>query len=233
MTTAVLGERGIVADSWVHPDFKQYPAIKDALIQYPYDPRRAAAALNELGWRPGPDSVLQRGPGQRLAIPIRERENEKEAFIMADNWKAVGIEPVHEPFPIHLLRDRQARASFPGVDISSNPMGGLSAVRRFIGDAIPTPENRWTGTNRGGYSNPEWDTIGDRMRISLDESQRVALERDLVRIYTNELPSLPIYFEVQVVPVGGGLTGIQAIKGIAHTGHVMHTWNVHEWDVRG
>jgi ABC-type transport system substrate-binding protein len=37
------------------------------------------------------------------------------------------------------------------------------------------------------------------------------------------------------VPNGGqaaGLTGVQGLKGIAHTGHVMHTWNVHEWDLQ-
>lgn len=85
-----------------------------------------------------------------------------------------------------MLRDRAHRASFTGVTIASNPMGSLSPVRRLISTAIPTPENRWTGTNRGGYANPAWDELGRSM----------------------------------------------ATKGTAHTGQIMHTWNVHEWDIQ-
>jgi peptide/nickel transport system substrate-binding protein len=111
-------------------------------------------------------------------------------------------------------------------------MGTLSAVRRFIGDATPTPENRWTGTNRGGYMNSAWDDIGEQLRVTLDGNRQIELERELVRIFSTELPVLPIYYEVQVVPTAAGLTGVQGLKGIAHTGHVMHTWNVHEWDLQ-
>jgi peptide/nickel transport system substrate-binding protein len=178
----------------------------------------------------GSGNVLEKN-GQRLVIPIRERDNEKEALAMADNWKAIGVSPEHSPFPINLLRDREARATFTGVDISSNPMGTLSAVRRFITEAIPTPDNRWTGTNRGGFSNAGWDDIGSKIRVTLDENQRVEMERELVRIFSAETPTLPLYYEIQAVPVGGGLTGVKPIRGIAHTGHVMHTWNAHEWDM--
>jgi len=32
------------------------------------------------------------------------------------------------------------------------------------------------------------------------------MEHDLVRIFTTNVPALPLYFEVQAIPVGYGLT---------------------------
>jgi ABC-type transport system substrate-binding protein len=111
-------------------------------------------------------------------------------------------------------------------------MGLLSAVRRFASDANPTADNRWTGTNRGGFASPAWDRLGEQVRVTLEEGKRVEQERELVRIFSADLPVLPLYYEIQMVPVAQGLTGVQPIRGIAHTGHVMHTWNVHEWDLQ-
>ncbi len=53
----------------------------------------------------------------------------------------------------------------------------------------------------------------------------------MARIFTTDLPVLPMYFGLELVPVGGGLTGIQPIRATPHIGVILHTWNVHEWDV--
>ena len=232
LTKAVLGEEGIVADSWVHPSFPYYAAVQDALTRYPYDPRRASALLAEAGWERGSDGVLAKG-AERFRTVIRYRAEETEANIVRDAWKGIGVDGSLEYVSDQQLRDRALRAQYTGVDINNNPMGGLSAIRRFESAAIPTSDNRWTGTNRGAYSNPQFDAIGDQFRVTLEENKRVELERELVRIFSSDLPSMPIYYEIQTVPMGGGLVGIQPIRGIAHTGHVMHTWNVHEWDLQG
>ena len=230
LSRAMMGDLGILADSWVHPSFPYYSQVQPALTRYAHDPRRASEILGELGWRRGADGVLERG-AEKFNVQIRyDTDNELPASVMRDGWKEIGVNTALEFRSEQMLRDRQARASFTGFDLSSNPMGGLSAVRRFHTEAIPTPDNRWTGTNRGGYSNPGWDDIGRRMRETLDDNARIQQERDLVRIFSTDLPVLPINYEVQLVPVAQGLTGVQPIRGIAHTGHVMHTWNVHEWD---
>ena len=48
--------------------------------------------------------------------------------------------------------------------------GGVSAVRRFASDQIPSAANRFAGTNRGQYSNPQWDDVGARLRTALDDN---------------------------------------------------------------
>lgn len=228
LAQVLLGDLGIVADSWVHPTFPYFGSMQDAMTKYAFDPRRASTLLEEAGWTRGSDGALQKG-GERFNMTIRNADT--TGNVLRDQFKAIGVTAELEELGENLLRDARARAMFTGLDPSGQPMGGLSAVRRFITDATPAESNRWSGTNRGGYSNPEWDAIGERMRVALVEEDRLNMERDLVRIFTTNVPALPLYFQVQAIPVSSALTGFQAVRGVAHTGQIMHTGNIHEWDI--
>jgi peptide/nickel transport system substrate-binding protein len=231
LANAVFGEFGIVADSWVHPSFGSYRALQDAIVKHPYDPRRAQALLEEVGWRPSADGILAKA-GQKFNVVVRDTSGEAEFLIIAANWKEVGVNATYELRTAAALRDRQDRATFSGADISANPMGVAAVVRRTASYNIPKDDNRWTGTNRGGYVNPVWDDLELRMLGALEERARLDIERELLRVYTTDLPLLPLYFRNDMVPVGGGLKGPVANTGVAHRGFILHTWNVHEWEVR-
>ncbi|MBM2811461.1 MAG: hypothetical protein HW416_2220 [Chloroflexi bacterium] len=230
MARNLLGEQGMVAHSWVHPTFSYYPQVKDAIVEYPYDPRRATALLGELGWTPGPDGMLQKG-GARLQFNLRfESDSEKQGAILQQDWKAIGADVQLEFLSNVELRDAERRVSFTGLYLNTNPMGGASAVRRFAGDQIPTAANRFSGTNRGAFTSTEWDEVGLKLRTALDDSKRIELERDLLKVFSVELPALPIHYQLQSVPVSG-LKGFRPVTGTAHTGNIMHTTNVHEWEM--
>lgn len=230
LSHTLLGEYGVVADSWVHPASPSYPQVKDVITQYPFDPRRASALLAEAGWTPGPDGVLQKN-GARFQTTMRyEPAYEKESTIVRQHWKAIGVDGQLEVLPNNLLRDAEYRANLNGVEVQQNPTGGLSAVRRFASDQIPLAANKFGGTNRGAFTNPQWDSVGARLRTALQDNDRLNLERELLKIYGAELPAIPLQFELQAVPVTG-FTGWVPITGAPHTGNIMHTWNVHEWDV--
>jgi ABC-type transport system substrate-binding protein len=75
LTRNLQGEFAAVAHSWVHPRFPYYAQVKDTIIEYPYDPRRAAAQLGELGWTAGADGVLQTPvSGSRLRSGRKRRK---------------------------------------------------------------------------------------------------------------------------------------------------------------
>jgi peptide/nickel transport system substrate-binding protein len=230
LARALLDEHGEVAHSFVHPRAAGYDQLRGSITQYPYDTRRATALLAELGWTPGPDSVLQKG-GTRLQLGIRAEEaREKDAHIVQQDLKAIGIDGLIDISSNVMLRDAEHRQNYTGIALNQNPLGGVSAVRRFASEQIPTPANRFAGTNRGAYSNPEWDDVGFRLRTALDDSKRLELERELLRILTTDLPALPIQYELQAIPTVG-FKGFVPVTGAAHTGNIMHTTNVHEWDL--
>jgi peptide/nickel transport system substrate-binding protein len=229
LVRAVFGEYGTVADSWVQPEEPRSRVVGDALTRYPHEVPRALELLGQAGWQRGADGTLEKA-GQRFAVSVRG--DERVAAIVIDAWRAAGVAGEHEQFPPQLARDRAARASFSGFDINTGPTSILNVGPKFATSDIPAPENQWTGLNRGGYSNPEWDRLIQGIGVTLEEPRRLEMERQMVRIFTTDLPALPIYFGLELVPVGGGLSGVQPIRGTPHIGTILHTWNVHEWDVQ-
>jgi peptide/nickel transport system substrate-binding protein len=230
LSRTIFGEFGIVAHSWVHPSFGNYRALQEAITPFPYDPRQASALLSEAGWQRGGDGVLEKG-GTKFNMTLRDTDGERDSLIIGANWKEIGVVAAYEHRTAAALRDREDRATFTGADITSNPMGAAAVIRRLATYNTPTAQNRWTGTNRGGYSNPAWDELDIRMLNSLQESQRVDVERELLRTAMTDLPVLPLYFRWDLVPVGNGLKGPVPNTGVAHRGFILHTWNVHEWEL--
>ena len=93
---------------------------------------------------------------------------------------------------------------------------------------IPTEANNWAGQNYTGYSNPEMDALIDAIEVDLDRESRAGKWTELQRLYTEDLPVLPLYFRANpfVIP--------QWLKGIRPTGHLAPTtlW-VEEWRAEG
>src|SRR4030095_6676769 len=151
--------------------------------------------------------------------------------VVQQEWKKIGIDGQIEVLSNVLVRVAEARnRGVTGAGFNGNPLGGLSAVRRFATDQTPTAANRYAGTNRGHFSNPAWDDVGLRLRTALDDNARIDLERDRLRVLATKLPALPVEYELQPVAVTG-FKGLIGITGAPHTGNIMHTWNVHEWEM--
>jgi ABC-type transport system substrate-binding protein len=182
-------------------------------------------------WQRGADGQLTKTPGQRFQLTLRG--DERIVSILLDQWKGIGVSGQIETLPTQIQRDRAARASFTGADVNTGPTSLFNVVTRFGSDYIPGPENQWTGLNRGGYTSPQWDRLTEAFFVTLEEARRVEIERELVRAFTTDLPALPLYYGLEAVPTGGGLTGLLPIRGSPHAGVILHTWNVHEWDIRG
>jgi peptide/nickel transport system substrate-binding protein len=231
LARAVYQERGVVADSWVHPTFERFALVQDAVARYAYEPRRAEARLEEAGWRRGGDALLQKD-GQRFLMTIRDVDgDEKLPLMTADYWKALGISASYEYQSRAQMQDRQARATYTGLLFTNNGIDLKSVVRRIGSDNIPTPENRWTGTNRGGYASAAWDALGDRLLTTLDERYRIDVERQMLQLYTSELPLLPLFYTLDELPLAAGISGPKGNTGVPANSTILYSWNIHEWDV--
>ncbi|MEA2639691.1 MAG: peptide/nickel transport system substrate-binding protein, partial [Chloroflexota bacterium] len=106
----------------VAPGDPGYNAAEPIVTRYPYDLSRSAQLLAEAGWTKGADGLLRNATGDRFDLGIRVTEgtlNNKEAQVVSEFWRAVGVNTEIEQMSRSLQNDQEYRAKFPGVSFSS------------------------------------------------------------------------------------------------------------------
>lgn len=195
---------GPLADSYVRPTDLFRPAVENAIVRYPYDPSRAQQLLAQADWRRGPDGVLVHSEsGERFEAEIWARQaaagQEKEPAIVADQWSLVGAKMVPYVIPAARESDREYQALLPTAIISGNLGPESWYTDRLHSRFVASAENRWSGRNKLGYSNPLVDQLVDRLQVTIDPAERNDLHRQLLQEQTTDVAFVPLYWEV--VPV--------------------------------
>ncbi len=228
LSNGLFGGELILSDSFVPPVAPYFRDVECVVTRYPYDPRRSEQLMADIGYVKGGDGIYA-GPTGRLSMElkvIQSAQNESERTIMASVWRANGFEISEAVLPAAQAQDGQVRATFPGLFTTSGPQGEDIMVG-FSTAAIPRPENRWFGNNRGSWANVEYDRLIDAFNATLDPAERARQVAQLARIYSEELPALPLYFDPAITAFTGELTGPRAYSP---DGSVF--WNVQEWALR-
>jgi peptide/nickel transport system substrate-binding protein len=93
-------------------------------------------------------------------------------------------------------------------------------------ESIPKPENRWNGTNRGGWSHEGYDRLVDAFNRTLDRSERMGLVAQLLQVFTTELPAISLFHRSQP------LAFVSALRGPAPAApESSQVWNIHTWEL--
>ncbi len=217
-----------VADSWFPPSHVLRPEVESAIPQFAFDVARAQTLLAQAGWNRGPDGTLVNAQtGERFETELWGLTGqtfgiERHLSIIADGWKAVGAHTDFGAIPPARLRDAQYVAEHPGPLLTSFAARQF-AVDRMHSDAIPSAANRWSGFNRGGYSNPSVDDLFARLNVTIDEGQRVAITRQMLQELMGNVVLMPLYWEVVPTLMVKGVTGPK------HVG-TDTTRNIFQWD---
>ncbi len=98
---------------------------------------------------------------------------------------------------------------------------------RFHSNQCPTEANGYTGQNYCCYLNPVADRLTEQLTKAIDPAEQRRLHQALVKLHTEELPMLPLFFVADLTVAREGVTGIKGRskpEGDA-------TWNIQEWDV--
>jgi peptide/nickel transport system substrate-binding protein len=219
-----------VAAGGVHP---RDPAYTADIPQYPSDPARAVALLEEAGWTPGPDGIRRNAAGDRLSFEFMttagNRARETVQQVLAGMWRTVGIEarirnePPRVFFAETVSRRRfEAMAMFAWVSSPDNVPRST-----FHSDEIPRAERNWSGQNYTGYRDPEVDRMIEAIPLELDAAKRQPIWAALQRRIATDLPALPLWHraDAHVWP--------RWLEGIRPTGHQNYSslW-VTEWRAR-
>ena len=79
-----------------------------------------------------------------------------------------------------------------------------------------------SGRNTGAYSNPTADAIQDKIVVSIDPQEKIALHRQLLQEMMGEVALMPLYWDVELV------LATKAVKGDVTA--VETGWNILSWD---
>lgn len=198
-------------------------------IDYPYSKEEAEKRLEAAGWKLSSDG-LRRKDGQTLSFSIMTTaENKTRTLVeqyLQEQWKQVGVQLEIQNQPARIffgesVRKRQFPALAMYALVSSSENIPLST---FSSKSIPSEKNSWSGQNTYGWKNSKVDQAIENLKGELSPQKRLELIHGIVKEYTTELPSLPLFYrsDVAITP--------KTLKGYRLTGHqFVETYQAENW----
>jgi len=217
-----------VAHTWLPERHEGYNAN---VKKYNYDPARARALLQEAGFTPGSDGVLRDARGQRFEISIMttagNASREQIEQILKEQMRAVGIDLRIDNRPASVLFGQTtSRRQFPHMVMYAWLMSPTTLGNTFWHSTqIPTAANNWEGQNYPAWKNAENDKLLDQVTTEIDTAKRVAMLKRQQEIWTDELPSIPLYFRLALNTANKRITSVKP-TGLSGT---YINWNSREW----
>ncbi len=179
-----------------------------------YDPDAAAEMLDSLGWlRPedDPDGIRIAASvpgvmyGTKLSFKLTIADTpfaKKAAGMVQENLSVLGIDLEVEALPLGELYAQGPEGVIFGrkFDMVMFAWGaGKNPCEIYLSDQIPEQLNHWVGTNVGAYRNEFFDNACLLPKLT---------DEDAGRIYAEELPSVPLYFNISIAVSGNNICGI-------------------------
>jgi peptide/nickel transport system substrate-binding protein len=227
LTTVVTAGRGLVREIFTHPDEPYYDQVLKAVpTRYTYDPRQAEQLLQQAGFSRGADGVWLTPTGQRFTLEqwyLTGATNERDSAILVDSFRRIGIDASANEWGIQRTsqEERARTAGLFGGNIGKLP-------DKYHSRNVARAENRWMGSNRFGFTNPELDRIVDAYGATLDRTQRIEQIAQMERIALEQLPAIPTYWTAVVVAHATALKGVAANR-VPEAGDERLMW---QWEWR-
>ena len=227
LTGQLFGGHQPVAHSSIHPLDRVYSG---AVPVYAHDPARAAALLDDAGWRETADGVRRNAAGEPLRLTLMttagNKSRELVQQVLQNQWAGVGIDAAIRNEPARVFFGRTvARRENPGLSMYAWLSFPETVPRSTLqSDQVPHAGNGWSGQNYPGYRSARMDALIDAIERELDADARLPLWAELQALYATDLPALPLFFRVEPYVFPGWLDGVRP------TGHsVTTTMWIEEW----
>jgi len=208
---ARVGSSPVVSALWAH----------DPATALPFDPQRAAALLDEAGWRDGDGDGVREHEERLLELGVivnaenRLRRDALERVVAS--LASIGVRLVPEPLP---RREFVTRARDKDFDVA---LSGWSAGTRV------QPQNHLhtrsavnRGNNLGSWSTPVSDVWLDAAAAAVDRDAALVVWREWQQIFKREQPITILYEERRLVGLSGRIRG-------PDPPFLDPLQNIHEW----
>ena len=227
------------ANSYVAPEHPLYAG--DQLYRWDYALFDGRSLLEEVGWQD------EDGDGIREAHDVTGISNgtpfsvtllttsdhpahERTARILSENLAACGIGlaveylPAEEFFadgPDGPVFGRQFDlALFSWLNGFDAPCG------LYLSSQVPRAENWWATSNNPGYASDDYDAACQAALDALPGTEDYAhFHREAQRIFSHDLPVLPLYFVPKLVATRPGVNGV-----VLDPSEYLELWNIEAFD---
>jgi peptide/nickel transport system substrate-binding protein len=215
-----------VADGNVNPLDEMFsPAAR----HYDYDPEQAKKLLDEAGFKEVAKGERRDAKGQRLSLAMDfasgNRSSDQVAQVIQSELRQVGIELRLKATPARIYFANLTHRNFDSLAFYAWVTSPENVPRTTLHSTeIPTAANGWSGQNFPGYRNPAMDKALDSAERELDPGKRRAFFADILRLYADDLPVLPMYFRVDTFVIPKPLTGVVPTGNQTCTSLWVETW---------
>ena len=214
----LFGGLGTIAHTTVSPDESFFPALDRVITKYDYDARKAEAFMNEAGFFKDASGFFVDGSGQRFRPDFHVLSGltfEQQGAIMYETWQRAGIDTNYYVMPTAQSREAINRHTFSGL--------GNGRPNTFSADQIGTAENKWAGSNRGGWYSPEYEALYTTFNNTLDRAERDRLQMEMYKLVSEQLATFMLYFDIKQIAYINELAGVVATNPF---------WTMHMWELR-
>jgi peptide/nickel transport system substrate-binding protein len=225
LNEAIYGGEALIAESVIPPMTPEFEAVDRAIVKYPYDVRRSQQLMSEAGFSRGSDGTYVNADG-RFSTELTSHagtNNAEDISIMAYGWREQGFEVREVMYGRTQAQDSHLRAIFPGIYHNNQGLGVMTLLDH-ASSAIPREETRWIGSNRGGWSNPEYDRLAESLNNALARDERQRLVAEMSRLLSEQLPTISVFFAYHH---WAHVSGLKGPKVVAPGSNVA--WDIHEW----
>lgn len=230
MVDKLFGGHTPVLASWVLPGQPE-AAPSDQITHYDYNPDEARKLLDEAGYADADGDGIRASPdGLTLTFQLLTTDGapirQQLAGMFQQDMKAIGVDIQPLPVPAEQLFapdgplfQRQFDLALFGWIAGADP-GGLQL---WGCDAVPSPENGWAGNNFAGWCFRDANRAIREAVTTLDPEQRRAAYIRQQQLWTQEMPSLPLFPRLSLALIAAPVRGLQP-DPLAPI-----TWNVATW----
>ncbi len=226
-------------DTFIPKDSVWYAKNADPnanIVDYPYDPEKGAALLDEAGWKlPSGGTIRVNDKGEPLVLRFTTtnapfRQTWGAVFVSSLQKCGIQLLPSYIPGSIWFggnsgLRRRDFDlGAFAWVGETEPPRVTLYAC-----DQIPTPSNNWNGQNYMGWCNERASTAIKQANNTLNDKERKELYKVIQEEFSKDMVSLPLFQRLEAVAYNRNLKGLRADATEYHTASADQ-WELPEKD---
>jgi peptide/nickel transport system substrate-binding protein len=203
-------------------------AYNKALVDPGYDPQKAAALLDEAGWKVASDGVRAKD-GVRLAFTMSTtagaKAREQAQQLVQQNFKKINVEMTIKNMPASVVwGDYTVQSQFDTLMVGWD---ALLYPDPDYGDRIRStgiPAKGGSGSNYVQYQNPEIDELCSKGVAATSLDERKTIYDKIQAILLDDLPFAPIFSYQTIIGVRDRVKGYDVNPYLT-----SNAWNTADW----